>query len=539
MQRQKELSISKQRGGVVGKQKGGVGKSKTEEQQVGVNGGMHPTTLVTPTRKPPVPTTVEEDIEAEIREERMYALDTAMETLTTEAAELITDPRRLEKSLPLKDIKREETRRLREHQLKIIEQNRTKAKKKFDLVEDMFQRALERRYRAHLKIAADPPADRLVGKSMLQYVPAAVLHQQPEQTDVFLQVQTEEDLQRFEGQIGPTGLLPPALNHPVPLLSGTTSKKAIEGLTEVPTAGKKEEEGKNAIVFLTEMDGPDATKQDRAMARGGALPGLQEPTREEAGEDDEGLIRASPSQLDMNKEIDEALRQEAALSPAERRRKRRADLDALYQVPEDRLKEWRELGYDVVYVAHRDPVRGRRIPRKALPNTTGRTPMSSSNATGVGVGPSSSLQPSPGTAPARGGSGTRLSSRPAVGSGGGTRTGSGSGARPPTAEDADGGIMEQPRYISSRERDRRSEMVWPECSWMKLAPLPPVCLLQKRLAAEDMALEELLAESRRYQRFKSSVSIPNTKKGSRKGNISTNKTTGGSGGGEGKPLPDK
>eukprot|EP00796_Vickermania_ingenoplastis_P000869 gene869-501_t len=444
-----------------------VGKSANSD------GALSSASCTPPQRQPPRATTVEEDIEEEIREENLYALDRAMETLTTNVTEMISDPRRMQKSLPLKDIKREETRRLREYQLKTITRRQAKAKRKFDLVEDMFQKALERRFRAHIKIAADPPADRLVGQSMVQYVPAAMLHAQKKQTELFMQVRTEVELGPPQTMVH--GRIAPHLTHPVPLLAlqdnpmGSNHNKDL-GSTYTHSSNDKpndddDDSKTNAIVFLTEMDGRNAAKHlpQQEEEEGGGEPARRHlsPPAGPSGVAEEGS--RSPSQAEVNHEIDENIRLEAAMPPAERRRKKRADLDKLYHVPPERLKEWEELGYKVFYVGHNDPICGSRLPK--VKSSTGKVPAGGSPSPSSAVGASSS------------------------------------------GDDAGGaGVERPPRYISSRERDRRSQATWlPECNWMQLAPLPPVCLLQRRLESEDARLEEMLAESRRYQRFKTSA----------------------------------
>ncbi|KAG8343319.1 hypothetical protein TRVL_05851 [Trypanosoma vivax] len=69
----------------------------------------------------------------------------------------------------------ETVRHAREAKLKETEARRQRSTRRFDLVEDMYAKAIERRMRAMRKIAMDPPADRLIGNNGLQHIPLSIL----------------------------------------------------------------------------------------------------------------------------------------------------------------------------------------------------------------------------------------------------------------------------------------------------------------------------------------------------------------------------
>lgn len=147
------------------------------------------------------PTTVVEDMEEEMAEEKLYALETSDDNTITLAINLLAEIRRgagLGSSfspgvarrrggggapIPLKDAKREDIRRLREHQLEVVHHRRGRCEKKHQLMEEMYREAIARRTRAHAKIAADPPAERWIGgPSVLHHVPARFIPNLPNPT---------------------------------------------------------------------------------------------------------------------------------------------------------------------------------------------------------------------------------------------------------------------------------------------------------------------------------------------------------------------
>lgn len=166
-------------------------------------------------------TSVEEDLQAEMAEEKQHALDTADDNPMTLAINLLAEIRRggggggvdrsagshahrrgsgggmlVTRQPPShpnlsRDTKREETRKLREYQLELLQRRRGRNQKKWELVEEMYQEALFRRSRAHAKIAADPPADRFIGgPSSLPHVPS---HWIPSQAQKMKQYWSDRD----------------------------------------------------------------------------------------------------------------------------------------------------------------------------------------------------------------------------------------------------------------------------------------------------------------------------------------------------------
>lgn len=409
------------------------------EAQRAKSGLGTPGTEPLPPRPPPVATTVEEDLEEEIREENLFALETAVETLTTEITELITDPRRSVKHVLAKDLKKDEDRRRIEYRLDVLQRRQAKGMRKFELVEDMFEKALERRLRSHTKLAADPPAERLVGESMMLHVPSAWVPQERQAVSrgiLSTQPQLEDETSR--------------LVDPARWFSGggrvaLPSKSAITTFSTTGESSRRE-----PLVFLTE------TEEKAIQGNEGASEG--------AGEGE--LRSASPPP--HHKEIEEALLDFDLLTPKSKRARRQAALDALYEVPEDRRRAWRELGYNVHYVGHRVGVTGRL--------SSHQTPKDTSS-TYTAVKPLRRAE--------------KLVSNP---------TSSGDTPPPPPATSSQ--KPGRSSYVSNHKAASSSD------SFLHLAPLPAVCLVQRRLQAEDMKLEHLLEEQRQYLRFKATVPIP-------------------------------
>lgn len=362
-----------------------------------------------------------------------------METLTTNITEMLLDPRRSQKQAEQAD-KIELVRRLREYQLTTVEKRHKRVMSKFDLVEDMFDKAVTRRMRAHQRIAADPPADRLIGRSMLQYIPASLLEVKNDNTEVCMQKNPEEPpLQRSTSPSSPPAIAPSS--SPLPLLMGGTEKQSKT----------------NAIVFLTEMDGKDQQQQPPPPA----LPELP-PTSEEEGT----LLPWEGADLQSENSL---------LAANELARVHRNNIDALYdhRVGAERVKEWRALGYHAVYVGRREPIRCRRTGLQQQP------PRQKGRATGSSSAPAMKRK-------ARlAAEGTNETEKPSSSS--------------PTASTTSSSVANP--YTTTHAFHS-----------LKLDPLPPMCLVQRRLAVEDMALEEVLEESRRYQRFASSIPLKNVKK---------------------------
>ncbi|CAD2213387.1 hypothetical protein AGDE_12888 [Angomonas deanei] len=76
-------------------------------------------------------------------------------------------------AIGLKDREEEEERERKRKQIAYIQKKRNQSKNRFDQVENMYSKAMERRLKAMEHITNDPPADRLVGRNMVSHIPAA------------------------------------------------------------------------------------------------------------------------------------------------------------------------------------------------------------------------------------------------------------------------------------------------------------------------------------------------------------------------------
>nr|CCC89877.1 conserved hypothetical protein [Trypanosoma congolense IL3000] len=82
-----------------------------------------------------------------------------------------------ERRVTLLEAQAEAARRVRDARLKEVEVLRKESRRRFDLVDDMYTKAIERRMRAMRRVAADPPADRFIGHNAAQHVPLSLLNQ--------------------------------------------------------------------------------------------------------------------------------------------------------------------------------------------------------------------------------------------------------------------------------------------------------------------------------------------------------------------------
>ncbi|CCW67437.1 unnamed protein product [Phytomonas sp. Hart1] len=174
------------------------------------------------------------------------------------------------------------------------------SKRKFDLAEELFERALNARQKAMRRIAADPPADRLIGHNMLQYIPAALIKGQLKEMVEYLQ------------RTSPHGLPPCELENPAMALT--------------PASARLYRTAANALVFLTETN-------DIAGARGGSEPPIRVSSSHSKEVPTEDGVEKEADRLTSSLETPFPLTAGARARP-----------------PKDRLAHWRELGYDAIYL---------------------------------------------------------------------------------------------------------------------------------------------------------------------------------------------
>ncbi|AYU80545.1 hypothetical protein LdCL_290010800 [Leishmania donovani] len=351
--------------------------------------------------------------------------------------------------------------RLRKRQLAIIEARRRRSRRRCDAVDEAFQKALKRRWQAMQHLAADPPAERLVGQGMTQYVPAALL---------------PDDVvdRRGRRQPGPLPLAPQSAvearmrrtpNPPAITGAGPTSATVVRALKNCSSGTTAEED---AIVFLTQLDAGG-----KLVCKDGATGGSHSPTQSPSVS---SRVVAMTSSEGMRAE-DEALPRTTsahaastigaeALTNADVREDDNEDEGGWIRpatVTEANKARWQEMGYHVIVVggkgrcggaAAREADAVRRAIRsvEALPNER--------------VAPRAVEQ------------------RTAASSSSLTRR------KPPNDQQAK--CTSVPRW-----------------DWMQLAPLPQVCLVQRRLPEEDMTVAELRERHRRHMPVASSTtSVP-------------------------------
>ncbi|CCW59578.1 unnamed protein product [Phytomonas sp. EM1] len=254
----------------------------------------------------------------------------------------------------------------RQLQLQRVQKKRDTSKRNFDLVEELFERAMAGRMKAMQRIAADPPADRLIGHNTLQYIPAAMIKGQLKEMVDYMQKESSHGIQPTEPESPPVAVASSSVNP-----RGTWSR-----------------ETDNAIVFLTETD---------EIARNGMQPKLpEEPSsssnaKDAVGEDGAGVKTAEPSSP------------EAVQSPS--------SSSALAQPAEEMLAYWRELGYDTMYVI--SPQTSKSTRRHAM-RTPGAPLVESFSASSRGAVLKTPLAPVGMATDRRGGCGAKLDPLPPI-----------------------------------------------------------------------------------------------------------------------------
>ncbi|KEG14922.1 hypothetical protein DQ04_00261210 [Trypanosoma grayi] len=125
----------------------------------------------------------------------------------------------------------EAERRAREGRMQQTASRQQASLRRFNLVEEMFAKAVERRMRAMRRIAADPPADRLIGNCALQHIPVGLLPGELQETAMALMEGT------LQGTSGPVGgavatiayAETPKKNFFLTGVDATTAEKSGEG----------------------------------------------------------------------------------------------------------------------------------------------------------------------------------------------------------------------------------------------------------------------------------------------------------------------
>ncbi|KPI88770.1 hypothetical protein ABL78_2149 [Leptomonas seymouri] len=344
--------------------------------------------------------------------------------------------------------------RMREKQIEVIERRRRRAQCRCDAVDAAFARSIERRIQAMRHLSQDPPAERLVGQGMIQYVPAALL------PDSILDADERP-------RPGTLPLLPHSVvetyMHQQLTYGGTnpnsTAKAHSLTLQTAPAIADNAARPPNepdALVFLTQLDaggtpGHDVKEGCVGNSNSGALQGPSSLVEGGSGS------RVAPQQHKfMSVSLPVDVKAEGPLSAAKKEEGMEED-DEHWMRPSNftatNKDRWHELGYHVVVVGGSDGDERAAAGRAFQAIAALSKENSSANAvptTSVGprqekVHPSMSL-PS--------------SSKPSAMS---QRGSHGHDATPGDAP-------------------------W---KWPALAPLPPVCLIQRRLPEEDMTAAEL------------------------------------------------
>ncbi|ORC90112.1 uncharacterized protein TM35_000091620 [Trypanosoma theileri] len=191
------------------------------------------------------------------------------------------------------NLRSDAARQAREAKLEESKIRQDKLKRRFDIVEGMYTKAIDRRLRAMQRIAADPPADRLIGANALQHIPVGLLPGQLQQTANAI----------VEGTM-------------LRVKSPTSTGVAATAVPEVPQKG----------FFITCVDATSTRKIEEG--RSGASP-TETTSHEKKGDDNN-------DNDDDNKEEGEEKEGESRLSE---------DV-----VSQELLRQWRELGYTAVYL---------------------------------------------------------------------------------------------------------------------------------------------------------------------------------------------
>ncbi|CBZ23975.1 conserved hypothetical protein [Leishmania mexicana MHOM/GT/2001/U1103] len=349
---------------------------------------------------------------------------------------------------------------VRERQVTIIEARRRRSRRRCDAVDEAFQNALKRRWQAMQHLAADPPAERLVGQGMTQYVPAALL---------------PDDVvdRRGRRQPGPLPLAPQSAvearihrtpNAPAITGAGPTLSTAVRALKDCSSGTTAEQD---AIVFLTQLDaGGRVVRKDGAT--GGSHSPTQSPSvpsRVVATASSEG-VRVEEEALPPATSAPAASAVSAeALTSADVREDDSEDEGGWIRpatVTEANKARWQEMGYHVIVVGGK-----------------GRS----------------------GAAAAREADAVRR----AIRSVGAIST---EGVAQRVAEQRTATSSSLMRRKPPKDQQAKCKSV-PEWDWMQLAPLPQVCLVQRRLPEEDMTVAELRERYHRHIPVTSSTtSVP-------------------------------
>ncbi|RNF20586.1 uncharacterized protein Tco025E_03713 [Trypanosoma conorhini] len=136
------------------------------------------------------------------------------------------------------EMQAEAKRRARREKMQATENRHQRSLRRLNLVEEMFSKALERRMRAMERIAADPPADRLVGNHAVQHIPVSALSGQLRQTALALMAGDMEEVPIPARAPSPTGAGRDALGRRVFLtaVDAAAAEKQAKAPTDAPDA---------------------------------------------------------------------------------------------------------------------------------------------------------------------------------------------------------------------------------------------------------------------------------------------------------------
>ncbi|SYZ67578.1 hypothetical_protein [Leishmania braziliensis MHOM/BR/75/M2904] len=344
--------------------------------------------------------------------------------------------------------------RVRERQVTIIEGRRCRLQRRCDAIDEAFHNALKRRWHAMQHLAADPPAERLVGQGMTQYVPAALLPdgvvsrrgvRQPGLVPLVPQSAVESQMCR-----APNAL---AIKE-----AGPASAATVRALTDRSLGAPAEQD---TIVFLTQLD-PDGRVVRKEEAAGHSYSPNPSPSAlSRAVAVDSGKGRGkheSPpptsacavstilAEASMNADADEDGDDKGAwMRPT--------------IVTEANKAHWHEMGYRIVVVGEAGPCSS--ADRREA-DAVRRAIRSATTSSSEGVAPCA------------------IEQLTAVSSSSSKRR------KPPSDKQA-------------------KHTVGPRWDWIQLAPLPPMCLVQRRLPEEDMTVAELRKQHHRRTPVASSI----------------------------------
>lgn len=253
--------------------------------------------------------------------------------------------------------------RIREKQVEVIQRRRLRSRRRWELVDDMFNNALERRMRAMQKIAMDPPAERLIGHSMLQYVPAALL---PEELS--------------SGTRNRQGTNAPVYETPVEkqlLISSSTSQETPPMVSHHRSATANS--GADAIVFLTQLDheamsssvplpplNGTSSNASSSVKGSGARPATDRSSSTRTAAPCDGASQSPLRQDDETISSYDGMTSEEEL------------LYRLSHVTEGNREKWRELGYHVIMVG--DDKKAGQQRQRQQGKSDGLSPLSSAGA---------------------------------------------------------------------------------------------------------------------------------------------------------------